>query len=59
MKCIKITNNDVQELKNVTINTILRVDENAAERFIKDGHAVYVPKHEWREQERSLTEKEK
>ena len=59
MKCIKILNNETQELRNITIDTILRVDENAAEKFIKDGHAVYVPKHEFKEQERKLTEKEK
>ena len=59
MKCIRILNNETQELRNVTIDTILRVDENAAERFIRDGHAVYVPKHEFKEQERKLTEKEK
>ena len=59
MKCIKILNNETQELRNITIDTILRVDENAAERLIKDGHAVYVPKHEFKEQERKLTEKEK
>ena len=59
MKCIKILNNDVQELKSITIGKILKVNENAAERLIKDGHAVYVPKHEWKKQEAKLTEKEK
>ena len=59
MKCIKILNNETQELRNITIDTILRVDENAAERLIRDGHAVYAPKHEFKAQERKLTEKEK
>ena len=59
MKCIRILNNETQELRNVTIDTILRVDENAAERLIKDCHAVYVPKHEFEKQENNLNEKEK
>jgi hypothetical protein len=59
MKCIRILNNETQELRNITIDTILKVDENAAERLIRDGHAQYVPKHEFKEQERKLTEKEK
>ena len=59
MKCIKILNNEAQELRNITIDTILKTDENTAERLIRDGHAVYVPKHEFKEQERKLTEKEK
>ena len=59
MKCIKILNNETQELRNITIDTILRVDEKATEKLIRDGHAIYVPKHEFKEQERKLTEKEK
>ena len=30
MKCIKILNNEAQELRNITIDTILKTDENTA-----------------------------
>tara|TARA_R100000781_G_scaffold74486_1_gene46393 strand:+ start:64 stop:243 length:180 start_codon:yes stop_codon:yes gene_type:complete len=59
MKYIKVTDSNNEELKHIAPGTILKVNENAAERLINDGHAVYVPSDQWRAQEDNLNEKEK
>jgi|TARA_R100001530_G_C4234671_1_gene133636 hypothetical protein len=56
MKCIKVLNGISQELKNIAPNTILKVDDKAAKRFVDSNEAEYVPRHEWKEQEAKLNQ---
>ena len=50
MKTIKTLIKDNKEWRQLDIGTILRVNDKAAKKFVDDGHAVYVPKHEWKKQ---------
>ena len=54
MKCIKVLKVISQELKNIAPNTILKVDDKAAKRFVDSNEAEYVSRHEWKEQEAEL-----
>ena len=56
MKCIKVINGISQELKNVPNNTILRVNDEAALKFVNNDEAVYIPKYLWKEQESKLNQ---
>ena len=56
MKCIKVINGISQELKNVPNNTILRVNDEAALKFVNNDEAVYIPKYLWEEQENKLNQ---
>ena len=56
MKCIKVINGISQELKNVPNDTILRVNDEAALKFVNNDEAVYIPKYLWKEQENKLNQ---
>tara|TARA_R100000750_G_C2258155_1_gene62764 strand:+ start:260 stop:430 length:171 start_codon:yes stop_codon:yes gene_type:complete len=56
MKCIKVLNGISQELRNITPNTILKIDDKTAKRLVDSNEAEYVSRHEWREQEAKLHE---
>ena len=58
MKYIKVTDSNSKELKHIAPGTILKVNENAAERLVKEGYAFYVPSDQWRAQEDNINEKE-
>ena len=53
MKCIRILDNNNPSLKNV-INTILKVDDRAAKKFVDANEAEYVPRSAWKKQENKL-----
>ena len=54
MKCIRILNSTSQELKNIAPNTILKIDDKAAKRFVDSEEAEYVARSEWKKQEVKL-----
>lgn len=49
MKCIQ----SIKETKNVEFGTIKRVDDVDAETKVKSGYWKYVPKSEWKKQNKS------
>jgi|TARA_R100000501_G_C2584291_1_gene86441 hypothetical protein len=51
MKTIKTLIKDNKEWRQLDIGTILRVNDKAAKKFVDDGHAVYVPKSEYKKQQ--------
>ena len=46
MKCIQ----SIKETKNVELGTIKRVEDVDAETSVKSGYWKYVPKSEWKKQ---------
>ena len=48
MKTIQTLIETYKEWGSMPIGTLLRVDDRAAEKFVKDKVAVYVPKSEWK-----------
>lgn len=49
MKCIQ----SIKETKNVEFGTIKRVDDVDAETKVKSGYWKYVPKSEWKKQNKA------
>ena len=55
MKTIKTLVETYKEWGSMPIGTLLRVNDDAAKRFVNDEVAKYVPKSEWKK----LRDKEK
>ena len=51
MKTIQTLIENNGEWRKLKIGTILRVNDNAAKRFVDKKEALYVPKSAWKEQE--------
>ena len=51
MKTIKTLVENNGEWNKLKIGTILRVNDDAAKRFVDKKEALYVPKSDWKEQE--------
>ena len=53
MKTIKVLTETNKEWHKIKIGTILRVNDEAAKKFVDANEAEYVPKSKWKEQEAS------
>ena len=51
MKTIKTLVENNGEWNKLKIGTILRVNDDAAKRFVDNKEAIFVPKSAWKEQE--------
>ena len=51
MKTIKTLVENNGEWNKLKIGTILRVNDDAAKRFVDKKEALYVPESDWKEQE--------
>lgn len=50
MKCIQL----IKQMKTVDLGEIKRVDDSDAEVSVKSGYWKYVPKSEWKKQNKPL-----